>query len=209
MSALNPRHPHPATAALSLPAAGSSVHPLVHAGKWLLADLLSTLLFVSFYALSHSVYWATGLAIAAGLAQIAYMKLRRTPIDLMAWMSLGLVVVFGSATLLTHDARLIMLKPSLIYLALAAVMLKRGWMVRYLPPIALRYSADVGEMFGYVWAGLMALTAALNLALALHGDPKLWGWFIGIFPLASKLVLFAVQYGLMRSLVVRRLRAGL
>jgi intracellular septation protein len=187
---------------------GSRVHPIVHAGKWLLADLFSTLLFVGLYAATHSVYIATGVAIAAGVAQIAYLKYRRSPIDVMQWMSLGLVVVFGGASLITHDPRFVMLKPTLIYAALGAVMLKRGWITRYMPPAALPWARDVATAFGYVWAGLMFLTGALNIALVAHGDPKVWAWWIGVFPIASKLVLFAVQYAVTRAVVVSRKRAG-
>ena len=187
---------------------GPRVHPIVHAGKWLAADLFSTLMFVGLYAVTHSVYVATGLAIAAGIAQIAYLKARRSPIDAMQWMSLGLVVVFGGASLFAHDPRFIMLKPTLIYAVIGAVMLKPGWMTRYQPPAALPWSRDVAATFGYVWAGLMFLTGALNLVLVAHGDPKLWAWFIGVFPIASKLSLFGVQYLVTRVIVVTRMRAA-
>ena len=123
---------------------GSRVHPLIHAGKWLAADLFSTLLFVGLYALTHSVYVATGLAIVAGLGQIAYLKMRRAPIDAMQWMSLGLVVVFGGASLMTHDPRFIMLKPTLIYTVIGAVMLKRGW----IDPLHVAGGADLGPGCG-------------------------------------------------------------
>jgi len=178
---------------------GSQIHPIIHAGKWIAADLFSTLLFVTLYALTHSVYAATGLAILAGLLQIAYLKLRRTPVDAMQWMSLGLVVVFGGASLLTRDPRFIMLKPTLIYAVIGVVMLKPNWMVRYMPPVVF---------FSYVWAGMMFLTAAINLALVAHGDPKLWAWFIGVFPIASKLALFMVQYLATRLIVIARKRAS-
>jgi len=189
-------------------AEGSRVHPIVHAGKWIAADLFSTLLFVGLYAVTHSVYVATGLAIVAGIAQIAWLKLRGAPIDAMQWMSLGLVVVFGGTSLITHDPRFIMLKPTLIYAALGVAMLRPGWIVRYQPPVALRWSRDVGMAFGYVWAGLMFATGAFNIALVIHGDPKLWAWFLGVFPVASKVALFAVQYGLTRVIVIRRMRAA-
>ncbi len=197
----------PAPAA-PLEAEGSHIHPLIHAGRWLLADLFSTLMFVGIYALTHSIYVATGLGFAVGLAQIAYLKARRRPIDLMQWMSLGLVIVFGGASLLTHDPRFIMLKPTLIYIAIGAVMLKRGWMVRYMPPIALPWATDVSTAFGYGWAGLMFVTAALNVALVAHGDTKLWAWWIGVFPLASKLALFAIQYLVTRFIVRNRIIAS-
>jgi len=187
---------------------GAHLHPLVHAGRWLVLDLSSTLIFVGLYALTHSVFAATGLAIAGGIAHIAWLKLRRAPVDAMQWMSLGLVIVFGGASLLTHDPRFVMLKPTLIYAALGTVMLKRGWMSRYIPPIALDWSADVTAVFGYVWAGLMFATGAANLYLAVQGDPRTWAWFLGVFPLASKLALFAVQYLTTRFVVVGRKRAA-
>ena len=202
-------YPCPAPRAANAPVEpeGSRLHPVVHAGKWIAADLFSTLLFVSLYAVTHSVYAATGLAIAAGLAQIAYLKARRARIDAMQWLSLGLVVVFGGASLLTRDPRFVMLKPTLIYVAVGVVMLRRGWLVRYMPPVALNWARDVGDAFGYVWSGLMFMTAALNLVLVAHGDPKVWAWFIGVFPVASKLVLFAVQYVATRHVVIARMRA--
>jgi intracellular septation protein A len=183
-------------------------HPLVHAGRWILADLFSTLLFVALYAATRSIFAATGLAIGAGVIQIAWMKLRASPIDAMQWMSLGLVTVFGGASLITHDPRFVMFKPTLIYCAIGAVMMRRGWMNRYIPPLALRWSADVTTAFGYAWAAMMFGTAALNLYLAFNTDPKTWAWFLGVFPLASKLTLFAIQYLTTRLVVIGRMRAA-
>ena len=54
-------------------------------------------------------------------------------------------------------------------------MLKRGWMNRYLPPIALETVPDLAIGFGYVWAGLMFFSAALNLVLALSLSVTQWG----------------------------------
>jgi len=185
---------------------GSRVHPLIHAGRWIAADLFSTLLFVGLYAVTHSVYWATGLAIGAGVAQVAYLRLRRSPIDAMQWMSLGLVVVFGGASLVTHDPRFVMVKPTLIYAVIGLVMLKRGWMTRYMPPIGLVWARDVAVVFGYAWAGLMFATGALNIAMVAKGDTRLWAVWIAVFPIASKLLLVGIQYLTMRFVVIARKR---
>ena len=75
-----------------------------------------------------------------------------------------------------------MLKPSVIYCIVGAVMLKRGWMNRYLPERAAPV-ADVATTFGYVWAGLMFASAALNIALALSLDAQdLGGGHVGLGP---------------------------
>jgi intracellular septation protein A len=164
--------------------------------------------FVAFYAITKSAAVAAGLAIAIGLGRIAYLKFRNVPIDTMQWLSLFLVVVFGGATLLTRNPLFVMLKPTLIYAAVGTVMLKPGWMSRYIPPAAQVHGADVTVAFGYLWAALMFATAGANLAVAHWAGPATWAWFIATFPIASKLVLIAAQYAATRSVVRRRIRAA-
>lgn len=182
-----------------------------NAARFILADFASTLLFVVLYELTHSFLLATLLGIALGVGQILLDWIRRRPIDALQWLSLGLVTVMGGATLLTHDPRFVMIKPTIIYLAVAAVMLRPGWMNRYLPPVVADYAPELGKAFGYVWCGTMALTALANLALVAHGDPRLWAGFVAVVPLATKIVLFLIQFAVLRVVVggrVRRARAA-
>src|SRR5215510_12297598 len=102
----------------------------------LLSDFLSAIVFLVLYLLTDSVTLATAMAIATGLAQFAYMKWLARPIDAMQWLAIVLVLGLGAATLISQDSRFIMLKPSLVHWAVGAVMLRPGWMIRYLPPIA-------------------------------------------------------------------------
>jgi hypothetical protein len=99
-----------------------------------------------------------------------------------------------------------MAKPSIIYAAIAVVMLKRGWMLRYLPPVARGHGGDLMIGWGYAWSGLMALTAVLNLVVAVRFTRE-WPTFMAVWPLASKLALFAVQYGQVRHVVRGRIIA--
>lgn len=187
-------------------ASGRRLHPLAHAGLWIGSDLFSTLMFVGLYALTHSAFLATLLAIVAGVIQIGALKLRRRPVDLMQWASLGLVVVFGTASLLTRDPRFIMLKPTLIYAAIGVVMLRRGWMNRYMSEVVLTWSADVIQLFGYLWAALMFAAAGVNLVLASQGDLRAWTWFLAVFPIGSKVALVSIQYVATRVITVARVR---
>ncbi len=114
----------------------------------------------------------------------------------------------GGAALLTSNPNFILLKPTLIYAAVGAVMLRRGWMTRYLPPLAQARAGDVTAAFGLVWAALMFATVAANLVLAFYAGPAAVFWFLGVFPIASKVSLIAVQYGVTRRIVRRRIRAG-
>ena len=143
-----------------------------------------------------------------GLGQIAWQRWRGAKIDTMQWLSLFLVVAFGGAALLTGNPTIVMLKPTLAYCAVGAVMLRPGWMNRYAPPIAHEHGADILTAFGYIWAGLMFATAAANLAVALWAGHAAWAWFIGSFPIGSKAALIGVQYATMRSVIRRRIRAA-
>ena len=83
-------------------------------------------------------------------------------------------------------------------------MLKRGWMLKYLPERALQHVGDLGVTFGYVWAGLMFFSAVLNLVVAQHMSIIGWAAFMGIYATASKVMLFAGQYGVMKLIGKRR-----
>ena len=73
--------------------------------RQLLSDFLSAILFLVVYAVSGSPFAAGGIAVAAGLGQLIRLKLTHRQIEPMQWMSLGLVVVLGSATMLTAECR--------------------------------------------------------------------------------------------------------
>ena len=105
--------------------------------RQLLIDFLSAILFLVVYVVSGSLFAAAGIAVAAGLAQLVRLKVAGRRIEPMQWMSMGLVVMLGGATMLTQSPRF-MIKPTIVHFAVAAVMLRRGWMLRYLPEIVLR-----------------------------------------------------------------------
>jgi hypothetical protein len=94
-----------------------------------------------------------------------------------------------------------------IYLIVGIVMLRSGWMNRYLPPIAIEMVPDIAVIFGYVWAGLMLFSAALNLVVAFNFSVVTWSASMSIYAIVSKAVLFLIQYATMRTIGVRRRRA--
>ena len=176
---------------------------LFSAGRFLLHDLASTILFLLLYLLTDNLFLSVGIGMALGVAQILWAFVRRQTIGTMQWLSVVLIVASGTATFLTHDPRFVMLKPSVIYAIVGIVMLKRGWMNRYLPPRAEGVK-DIATAFGYAWAGLMFFSAALNIALALTLDAKVWAASMSAWGIASKIALFLVQYAVMTSIGKRR-----
>ena len=180
---------------------------LFAAAKLLLLDLASTVFFLVVFLLSKNIPLAVALGVALGVAQIGWEFVRKRPIDTMQWMSLFLVVGAGTATLITNDPRFVMVKPSLIYLVVGVVMLKPGWMNRYLPPVAKELVPDLAFIFGFIWSGLMFFSAALNVIVALNFSVVTWASFMSVYGIVSKLGLFLIQYAVMRYIGIRRRRA--
>ncbi len=172
----------------------------------LLNDFLSAIFFFALYSLTGNIVAATTIAIAVGAAQFVRLKLARRAIEPMQWMSLGLVIVLGAATLLTQNPRFMMLKPSFVHFAIAAVMLRRGWLSRYLPAIVHENVSEaviIGA--GYAWAGLMVALGMTNLVIATQFDIKVWAWFISFGAIGAKFAALALQYVVFRTMVRRRL----
>ncbi|MBV8335956.1 MAG: septation protein IspZ [Alphaproteobacteria bacterium] len=175
--------------------------------RQLINDFLSAIFFFAVYSLTGSIFAGTVIAIAVGAAQFIRLKRARRPIEPMQWMSFGLVLVLGTATLLAQSPRFMMLKPSFVHFAIAAVMLRRGWMTRYLPAIVhenLPERVIIGA--GYAWAGLMIGLGAVNLVIATQSDIRVWAWFISFGAIGAKLAALLLQYAVFRMIITRKLR---
>jgi intracellular septation protein len=174
----------------------------------LAADFFSTILFVAVYLATDNVLVATGVAIAGAVAQVIHARVKGHPLGYMTWASLALVVVLGSATLLTHDPRFVLVKPAIGHFAIGAIMLRRGWLLRYVPPIVTETIPQYVTFAGYAWAALMFALGAGTIAVALTGDMKLWTFYVTVVLVGAKIAAFAIQYVAFRISVGSRLRAA-
>ena len=171
-------------------------------------DFLSTIVFLIVYLVTDNVMLATGVAIASSVAQVIYAHVKGEPLGFMTYASLALVIVLGSATLLTHDPRFVLAKPAIAHFAIGAIMLKRGWMLRYMPPIVAETIPEYVTVAGYAWAALMFALGAGTIAVAMTGDLKLWALYVSVIAFGAKIAAFAVQYVAFRILVTNRIRAA-
>ena len=60
-----------------------------------LFDLLPVILFFVVFKFA-GIYAATGVAIAASVAQVGWLKFRRRKVDTMMWVSLAIIVVLAA-----------------------------------------------------------------------------------------------------------------
>lgn len=182
---------------------------LLKAFRPILVDFLSTIVFVAVYAITGKIAFGIAAGMATGVVQIGLVFYRGKRPDPMQWASLALVVVLGSASLLTGDPRFAMVKPSVGAFAIATVMLRRGWQARYLPPIVSQnVSPALLIAWGYIWSALIFALGLTNLYVAFALGPKIWAWYTSIVPLSLQIGLFLIQYFTLRWTVIRNLRAA-
>ncbi|HEY1506051.1 MAG TPA: septation protein IspZ [Stellaceae bacterium] len=173
----------------------------------LATDFFSTIVFLIVYLATDNIILATSVAIAGAIAQVIYSRIKGRELSFMNWASLGLVIVLGGATILTSDPRFVLAKPAIAHFAVGAVMLKRGWMLRYVPPLVAETIPEYVTFAGFAWAALMFALGTGTIAIAMTGDLKLWTIYVSVVAVGAKIAAFAVQYAVFRLAVTSRIRA--
>ena len=87
-----------------------------------LFDLFPIILFFIAFKFGD-IYTATIVAMVATIGQILWVYYRHRKIDAMQWVSLVMILVFGSLTIFLHDKTFIQLKPTALYWLFAACFL--------------------------------------------------------------------------------------
>jgi intracellular septation protein len=174
----------------------------------LASDFLSAIVFLVIYLITDNVILATSVAVAGAIAQVIYARIKKQQLSFMTYASVALVVLLGTVTLLTNDPRFMLAKPSIAHFAIGIIMLKRGWMLRYMPPIVTETVPEYVTAAGYAWAALMFALGAGMIAVASTGDLKLWAFYISVVAGGAKILAFAVQYVVLRLIVTSRRRAA-
>lgn len=125
------------------------------------------------------VLLATLVVIAATLAQVAWLAARRKKIDMMLWVSLGLVVVLGGATVWFHNETFIKWKPTLLYWVMGASFAVSQWLfgknlLRVLLGEQLTLPEFVWKRLNLAWISFFALMGVLNLWVAYNFSTDAW-----------------------------------
>ena len=144
----------------------------------LLADFLPIVVFFVAYRMG-GVYAATAAAIAATLVQLAWLKLSGKRIEPMHWVSLVVIVVFGSATLLLHDEMFIKWKPTVLYwifsvVLAGGVLLARRNLIRSLMGAQVVLPEAVWTRLNLAWMAFFAAMGVLNLYVAYNYPTETW-----------------------------------
>lgn len=145
------------------------------------------------------IYVATAVAIAATLLQIAYLKKVHGRVETMQWVSLGVIVVFGGATLLFHDNTFIKWKPTVLYWLMGLSLLagkyvfKRNLMKTFMSD-QLSLPDHAWTVLLWSWVGFLLFMGGLNLYVAFNYDLDTWVNF-KLFGSIGLMIVFALIQG--------------
>jgi intracellular septation protein len=142
-----------------------------------LFDLLPVVLFFVAFKLAD-IYIATAVAIATTVLQVAWLKLRRQRVPGMLWASLGIIVVFGGATLLLQDETFIKWKPTVLYWLFGAVLagaaLLRRNLIRSVLSQEMQLPDAIWSRLNWSWVAFFAFMGVANLYVAYNYSTDLW-----------------------------------
>ena len=151
----------------------------------------------------YGIYVATAVAIAATVLQIGWLWLRGRKIENMLWVSLGVIVVFGGATLLLQNETFIKWKPTVLYwlfagaLGIAALAFKKN-LIRTMMEAQVTLPDVIWGKLLASWIAFFAVMGVLNLAVAYNFSTDAWVNF-KLFGGIGLMVVFVILQALMLS----------
>lgn len=148
------------------------------------------------------IYLATFVAIIASVMQILWVKLRGHKVETMLWVSLGIIVVFGGATLWLHDESFIKWKPTVLYWVFAATIFGAALFGRNLIRGLMNTQLELPEVawsrLNLSWGGFFAVMGLVNLWVAFNYSTDAWVNF-KLFGSMGLMLVFVVAQGMMLS----------
>ena len=143
---------------------------------------------------------ATAVAIVASLLQVSFRLVRRQKVEPMLWLSVGVILVFGGATIWLHDESFIKWKPTILYWLFGAILLvgRLFWrrnLLRSVLGAQIAVEPRVWERMLWVWIVFFAAIGVVNLVVAFNFPTDVWVNF-KLFGLFGLTLVFTLGIGL-------------
>ena len=158
------------------------------------------------------VLLATAVVILATLVQVAAQLLRGRKVDMMLWVTFGLVVVLGGATIWFHNATFIKWKPSVLYwvmglaLWISQAMFRKN-LLKSLIGEQLELPDSVWQRLNFAWVAFFGLMGLLNLYVAYTYSTSTWASFKA-FGATGLMLVFMIAQGFYMSRHLKPVSAG-
>jgi intracellular septation protein len=144
----------------------------------LLLDFFPIVLFFVAFKIA-GIYVATGVAIVATIAQIAWLRYSTGKVEPMQWISLGVIVLFGGATIIAQNDTFIKWKPTVLYWLMAGSLAAgqlffRKNLLKSLMRSQLELPDSAWRVTNWSWIAFFSVMGVVNLWVAYHFDTNTW-----------------------------------
>lgn len=160
-----------------------------------------------------SILLAIAVAIIVFTVQIVWMLATRRKVSVVQWMSFGILVVFGGASIYFHSDTFIKWKVTVLYWAFAAalwigiVAFKKNLIRALMEPGGIELPDGVWKRMNQSWIVFFVALGALNLLVAFNFSRTTWVTFKS-FGLTVLTLVFALGQGLLISRYLDRIEAA-
>ena len=177
----------------------------------LLLDFFPIILFFVAFKV-WGIYAATAVAIVATIAQIAWFRYANGKVDPMQWVSLGVIVVFGGATILLQNENFIKWKPTVLYWLMGGALLVGQFifkknLLKSLMGAQMSLPVSAWRVLNWSWTGFFAVMGVINLWVAFSFDTDTWVSF-KLFGGLGLMALFVVAQAFYLSRFMKAEEAG-
>ncbi|MFB9133890.1 septation protein A [Vibrio sp. AK197] len=160
-------------------------------------DFIPLIVFFVLYKM-YDIYVATGALIVASALQIVLLYVLYKKVEKMQLITFVMVAIFGSMTLILHDADFIKWKVTIVYVVLALALAISHLMgksaIKSMLGKELELPNQVWNKITWAWVVFFALCAALNVYVAFHLSQDIWVNF-KVFGLLAATLLFTLLTG--------------
>ena len=161
----------------------------------LLLDFFPLLIFFVVYKI-WGIFYATGAIIIASTIQILYLWLRYRRVEAMHIVTFVLLVIFGGATIILHDAEFLKWKVSIVnWLFGAGFLASQWWMkktfIQYLMDKTVTLPQRVWNRLNTGWALFFILIGTINIIVAHYFSTNVWVNF-KVFGLLGLTIIFII-----------------
>lgn len=144
----------------------------------LLFDFFPIVLFFITYKI-YNIYAATVVAMGAAIFQVVFHKIKYNKFENMHLISLGFILVLGSATLFLHNEWFIKLKPTCIYWIFALVFLfstffGKKTVTQRLLEANLNLPERLWRRLNIAWSSFFIFLGIANLYVAYYFTTNIW-----------------------------------
>ena len=165
-----------------------------------LLEFIPIILFFVAYKL-YDIYVATAIIIVATILQVAYAFFKHKKVETMQLITLGLVIVFGGATIYLHDEQYLKWKFSIIEWLFGLAFLSSHFIgektfIERMMSNNLTLPANIWTRLNFSWASFFMLVGFINVYVMYNYNTDDWVTFKTFVAPGLMIVFMIVQMSL-------------